>query len=63
MVGQQLEANLQNFMSTTDNASIAACATLVAWSQRMRSDPNLIGRFTALPGNPPPVLLYLQVRP
>ena len=63
MVGQQLEANLQNFMSTRDNASIAACATLVAGSQRMRSDPNLIGRFTALPGNPPPVLLYLQVRP
>ena len=29
--------------------------------QRMRNDPNLIGRFTALPGNPPPVLLYLQV--
>eukprot|EP01051_Picozoa_sp_SAG22_P006133 SAG22_NODE_391_length_11223_cov_7.451187_3_plen_206_part_00 len=60
MVSHQLEANLQNFMNTRDNGSITACATLVAGSQRMRNDPNLIGRFTALPGNPPPVLLYLQ---
>eukprot|EP01051_Picozoa_sp_SAG22_P010068 SAG22_NODE_882_length_6687_cov_5.782332_2_plen_362_part_00 len=53
-------ADLQNFMNTRDNGSIKACANLVAGSQRMRNDPNLIGRFTALPGNPPPVLLYLQ---
>eukprot|EP01050_Picozoa_sp_SAG11_P015788 SAG11_NODE_2086_length_3847_cov_2.552561_1_plen_200_part_10 len=53
MVGQQFD----QFFSA---GRYADCAKLVYGSNRMRSDPNLIARFSGLPGQPPPVLLYLQ---